>query len=151
MPVADSQYKHVTVEEDEEACLPYVYDPTFFAARQSMPPTPRSRSESLSQTRCDVDKVCSLLSVGVFSPVYTRPFACSTCWNFPLLDSMPSAAPLRCRTRVRTRTSVASSCCDRPATVQSFNFFGPRDLPSGAASVASGRPLGRPRYAVLPD
>ena len=51
---------HVAVEEDEEACLPYVYDPTFFAGRQSMPSTPRMRSQSLQQLpRADVDKVCS--------------------------------------------------------------------------------------------
>ncbi|KAI0634958.1 hypothetical protein C8Q77DRAFT_665530 [Trametes polyzona] len=45
-------------EEDEEACLPCVYDPTFFAARQSAPSTPRTRSQSLTQpVRTDYDKV----------------------------------------------------------------------------------------------
>ncbi|KAI0367177.1 hypothetical protein BV20DRAFT_950620 [Pilatotrama ljubarskyi] len=44
-------------EEDEEACLPYVYDPTLFTARQSAPSTPRTRSQSLTQTlRSDYDK-----------------------------------------------------------------------------------------------
>ncbi|KAI0353379.1 hypothetical protein OH77DRAFT_1497367 [Trametes cingulata] len=44
-------------EEDEEACLPYVYDPTLFTARQSAPSTPRTRSQSLTQTlRTDYDK-----------------------------------------------------------------------------------------------
>ncbi|KAH9855626.1 hypothetical protein C2E23DRAFT_866720 [Lenzites betulinus] len=37
-------------EEDEEACLPCVYDPTFFKARQSAPSTPRTRSQSLTQS-----------------------------------------------------------------------------------------------------
>ncbi|KAI0718381.1 hypothetical protein C8T65DRAFT_570799 [Cerioporus squamosus] len=41
------------VEEDEESCLPYVYDPTLFAARPSVPSTPRSRSQSLSQGNLD--------------------------------------------------------------------------------------------------
>ncbi|PIL27319.1 hypothetical protein GSI_10466 [Ganoderma sinense ZZ0214-1] len=36
-------------EEDEEACLPYVYDPTLFAARQSVALPPRSRTRSASQ------------------------------------------------------------------------------------------------------
>ncbi|KAI1798418.1 hypothetical protein LXA43DRAFT_968729 [Ganoderma leucocontextum] len=37
------------VEEDEEACLPHVYDPTFFAPRQSAGSPPRSRTRSASQ------------------------------------------------------------------------------------------------------
>lgn len=60
--------RHVTVEEDEEACLPYVYDPTLFAGRQSMPPTPRTRSQSLlTSLRADTDKVCSVYS-GIHIP-----------------------------------------------------------------------------------
>ncbi|RPD65229.1 hypothetical protein L227DRAFT_205736 [Lentinus tigrinus ALCF2SS1-6] len=69
------------VEEDEEACLPYVYDPTLFAARQSLPSSPRARSQSLSQG--NVDK-----------------FAC-----FPFC-----ARPPRRRGRSRRRTRRVATC-----------------------------------------
>ena len=54
--------RRVAVEEDEEACLPYVYDPTLFAARQPLASSTRSRSQSLSQPlRTGSDKVCNIL------------------------------------------------------------------------------------------
>ncbi|KAI0646109.1 hypothetical protein C8Q79DRAFT_1009783 [Trametes meyenii] len=42
-------------EEDEDSCLPNVYDPTFFP-RRSAPSTPRTRSQSLTQPLMSFDK-----------------------------------------------------------------------------------------------
>ncbi|KAI0764806.1 hypothetical protein C8Q74DRAFT_1000539 [Fomes fomentarius] len=105
------------VVEDEESCLPYVYDPTFFAA--SMPPTPRSRSESFSQPRSAVDKVCYscnlstlLRSTCAFRVAFLKGCcscltACSTAWFAPFFSSF--VAELR-------RQNVLRSVDRRPTT-----------------------------------
>ncbi|KAI0674112.1 hypothetical protein C8Q78DRAFT_1012934 [Trametes maxima] len=52
-------------EEDEDSCLPNIYDPTFFP-RPPAPSTPRTRSQSLTQPLTGFDKV-SVVCPLVFS------------------------------------------------------------------------------------
>ncbi|KAI0764022.1 hypothetical protein BD413DRAFT_199751 [Trametes elegans] len=62
-------------EEDEELCLPCVYDPTFFASRPSATPSPRTRAQSLTQpARSNYEKVSphSVSSGVLYSRLSTR-------------------------------------------------------------------------------
>ena len=76
----DRAVTHTVEEEDEEACLPCVYDPTLFSNHQPAPLSPaRVRSQSLTQPpRNDYDKVsssCAMVStcvLGLFASILAR-------------------------------------------------------------------------------
>ncbi|TFK91918.1 hypothetical protein K466DRAFT_481729 [Polyporus arcularius HHB13444] len=115
------------VDEDEESCLPYVYDPTLFAARPPLLSTPRSRSQSLSQG--NVDKpLPSVPPLRIRNrpslPIVPPPSPAATSWLSSPSTSPPvsprctrySPPPSPRSTKARISPRVPSSPAARPTT-----------------------------------
>ncbi|TBU47837.1 hypothetical protein BD309DRAFT_977994 [Dichomitus squalens] len=147
-------------EEDEEACLPCVYDPTFFAGRQPMASATRSRSQSLSQPlRTGSDKY-GLIGGGTCLSGARRDVLASdkaeiTDWGLarlrrlPTFDSpLPSIPPLRLRNRPSLPIVPPSS------PVQMSALSSPGNSPSIPIGVTRGEirqtPPSSPRLAGSP-
>ncbi|KAI8969448.1 hypothetical protein BD414DRAFT_532153 [Trametes punicea] len=118
-------------EEDEAACLPYVYDPTFFNSRQPSGPTStRTRSQSLIQPlRTDFNKSANSRS---------RP--------------LPSVPPLRLRPRpslpIVPPSTPATSPCSSPISSQPVASPFPladKKQPPPSSPPLSSRPSSSPK------
>ncbi|CDO75631.1 hypothetical protein BN946_scf184840.g14 [Trametes cinnabarina] len=140
-------------EEDEESCLPSVYDPTFFRNRQpSTPSAMRARSQSLTQPpRSDCDK--PLPSVPPLR-LRARPSLPLVPPSTPEASQFPSpvsSQPTSPRTTLMEKhtpppsPSVLSGLSSSPKT---------RPFPRPHAASVSGSPSGRtlaPRHATYPS